>query len=411
MIWIVTFAVAADSSAQLVDVPSVKKDKFLQEGKRFRLGNFSVLPYMLFKNTVDDNALYSDKDERIDDMIDLQPGFDLMGHGSKMDFMLGYKFDYHKNVNYGVQDYFAHDLGTEFYTNPFGKRVFIRIADYFADTTEPADIEILTNMKVLDNEAAAEIGYRTPGEDLEMSLGYINNYKHYNEIWNGSSFFGNGFELKSRINLSSRYRFLPKTQATFDFNYTRAKQTFGQDFTGGAVLSNGYRMMTGITGAFTRKLSLNVRVGYTNIGFNIDQNASAFLTEVGLNYSFTNRLNMKTGYSRQINYSVFSPYNTTDSFDFLVGYAFHSKLKTSLKFQLDDIKFSGPVTNGLEQRRKDFDTKLILDIAYRLKEWLSIISGYQLQNRSSNMVGYLEGNGSADFMRNTYYIGFGFNHF
>jgi hypothetical protein len=397
--------------ADLVAVPDVRRDRFTHEGKKIRFGNFNILPTLLIKNTVDDNALYSDKGPQTDDILDIQPGINILGHGTKMDLMLGYNLGVHENIRFNVQDFISHKFSGEFYSKPLGRRIFMRLADYLVKTSEPADIEILDKMNILDNEAAGEIGYVAPGEDLQVSFGYVNNYKTYTDIWNGSNFYGNGFEFKSRFNLSSRYRFLPKTQATFDFNYTRAKQTFGQDVYGGDVLSNGYRIVVGITGTFTRKLSLMANAGYSKIDFNIDSDSSDFVTELGLTYSLTKRFIARAGFARAVSYSIYSPYSKTYNYNVGLNYAFYRKLKVDLKLDLSDISFSGPVDNGAGLRRGDFDTRLEVTITYGFSNWISVIAGYKLQNRASNMIGPVQGTGSADFLRNTYLVGVGFNYF
>ena len=415
VLWIAIFvasnSVLSDSYAQIVASPSVKRDVVRNDAKSFKFGKFQFVPSLLFKSTFDDNALYSEDAKRKDCIINVKPGIDFMRRSGKVDFVTGYSLEGSKNVRNSVQDFLAHEFFTELYMTPFGKRLFFRASEELEKTSEPADVEILQKTHLFLNEAAVEVGYKTPGEDLEFTLGYINNYKSYDEIYNGYNFYGNGIQIKSKVNIGSRYRFLPKTQAMVDFNYTRASQNFNVSIYEGDLISNGYRFMVGISGSFTRKLNLITRLGYTKIDFDISQSASDLLAEVALNYIFSSKTRFQAGYGREIEYSIFSPYSKRNNYYIAVNYVLHRRWKVDLTVKFDDIDYSGPINNGAGDTRDDFVIRVNLEGAYRIKPWLSILFGYNLQTRNSNLVGVVLGPNSADFTRNTYYLGLGFNYF
>jgi len=391
--------------------PNLSGEKSLEGLKMLKLGKFKIIPNLLFKSSIDTNALYADAGSRTDYLFDIIPGLDIAARGSRLDFMAGYKFVVHQNVKFDVQDYFGHDFRTELFTNPFNKRVFFRLHDDLSDTHDPADLEILDDTRIFSNDAEVELGYLTPGEDMQFAVSYVNTYKKYNDIFDGSSMLGNGIQFRSKVNLSSKYRFLPKTQAVFDFSYTRAKQEYSDDYLGGIVHSHAYRFSGGIVGAFTRRLSLTARAGYNRINFDINETASDLVAEFILNYYFSRKLKLSAGYARKVDYSVYSPYSSINNFTFSANYNFHRKWMIDLKYELDDINFSGPVSSGSGGTRSDFVNRVRVEINYKLKKWLNALVGYRLEARRSNLVGIIRGTGTADFTRNVFYVGVGFNYF
>ncbi len=397
--------------AEMIRHPSISRDHSIKGLKRLRLGKLNLIPTFLFKGSMDTNALYSDTGKQRDAFFDIQPGLDMVGKGARLDVLAGYKFLVHKNARFSQQDYTGHDFRGELFSTPFTKRIYLQLIEDFRDTSEPADVEILNNTRVITNILNVSSGYITPGENLEISMGYVNTYKKWDEIFNGSDFFGNSVQLRSKVNLSSKYRFLPKTQATFEFDYTRANQTYNNSFLGGDITSNAYRTMFGLVGAFTRRLSIIAKLGFNRINFSIGESASDLVAEAGINYFLMRRFRINTAYSRKIDYSIYSPYSSINGFKFSVSYDFLRKWSVDLKFDLDDINFSGPVDNGAGEQRDDLVLRLRLEGAYRFKKWLSFILGYGIENRDSNLVGVVQGASSAEFLRHTVYFGLGFNYF
>lgn len=401
---------AAESSAELIGEPSLVDKKSIKGLKRLKLGKFNIMPSLLFKAIGDTNALYADSNTRADAIFEVKPGVDIMAFGSKIDLLAGYSFLVHENVKADVQDFLGHEVTGEIFSRPFSKRMFIKLTDNMLNTAEPADPTILDNTAMLQNNLNISTGYITRGDDLQLSVGYLNSYRRFSDIYTGYMFYGRGVQVKSMVNLSSRYRFLPKTQATFNFEYTSAKQDYDDAFYGETLRSDQYRITAGLEGAFTRKLSILAKAGYNRIDYRNFEVASNFVTETAVNFLFTRKIKLRAGYARKADYSVYSPYSTIHTYTFYVDYKFSKKLRFKSELDMDDIDYSGPVQDAAGGTRDDFVIRYRFDTVYKLRPWLSFIMGYKLENRGSNAFNFVQGNSTAEFTRHSFYFGCGFNY-
>lgn len=358
-------------------------------------------------NTYDSNALFSSVDPRADYVLKVIPGADYIWASQRFTLLVGYRFTYRNNLYETVQDDKGHIANVDG-RYKFTRRFSFGARNMFERTTDPADIQIYERLKRWRNEASGDIRYTTPGEDFDTTLRYTHVYQKYNGDLSALSFYQNKVSVTSRVNVSSRFRFLPKSVASATLEYGQT------DFTNDPALvvrnndSKGIFGKVGLTTQLTRKISLIAEVGGTGIFFDAGPNTSGIIGGAHGVYRPNSRASFKMGYQRRVQISTFTNYYSSHRFDFDANWKFARRFDYVVKAAFDFLDYSDPNINLNGIRRKDFVIQALTGVSYSITEWCKARVEYQLDRRDSNGTNPSTGLATASFTKHRANLGVDF---
>jgi hypothetical protein len=358
-------------------------------------------------HSYDSNALYATSGPKGDYVLQVIPGGDYVWNSQRFHFTLGYRLTYRNNLDESVQDGIAQAATFEGRYR-LSRRISIGATERFERTSDPADIQIPDRLDRWTNEATGEVRYTTPGEDFDTTIRYTNAYQKYEGELAALSFFNNKVSMTSRVNISSRFRFLPKSVASATVEY--GQTNFRDDPL--AVTENndskGVGGKIGLTSQVTRKISLSADVGASSLFF--DAGPDALGVTGGVSTSFRPNLKMSflLGYQRAVQIATFTNYYNDHRFLFDSFWKFARKMQYNLKAAFDFVDFSGPNTIAPGEDRNDFVVQVLSGISYSVTEWCKARVEYQLDYRDSNAVNPMVGNAGAGFTKHRGNLGIDF---
>lgn len=395
------FGLAVPARAQSNVDPGALLQAQRQTG--IRMGKWMLHPNLSFYETYDTNLLFSDVAPRDDFGFVLTPGVDLILRSVRTEFLLGYRFKWVDQRTLNVQDYKAHSAFTRL-SYQFSRRFAFRAAESFEKTSDPADIEIPERIERLTNEASAEVVHRTPAEDLETALRYTHMYQRYDFSGAEVASLSSNVAVTSRVNLASRFRFLPKSTLLLNGEY--GVTDFGGQGTAGFLSdSQGTSISAGLSSQFSRKIGASMQGGYSWLFFDSGADTSAFVGSVSANYHPGERFTIEAGYRKRLEQSSFTNYYEERTVNLDATARIARKVDAGVRSKYSFVDFSGPSLLVDNERRKDklFQTDVTLD--YRFKEWIRPRLQYTFSVRDSNASNPLFNSQSADFSRHRISLG------
>ncbi len=372
----------------------------------FRLGGRGRFHAILdVLGTYDTNTLYSDINPQSDFVFDITPGAEFRWNSHKLEVDSGYRFNFHRNLEQTIQNDLAHRANIEGKYR-WSRRISTIVEEKFEKTTDPADVEIPERLARLTNEASAEILYSTPGKDLDFGLRYTNMYRRYDASLSALSYYNNKVSITSRVNISSHFRFLPKSVLFSNIEY--GHNDFRDDPTtvNANSDSDGVTISAGIRSQFSRRFGAMVQMGTSLVFFDTGPNAYNVTGGVRGDYQNGRGLSLLFGYSRIAQISTFTNYREEHRFnlDWKLKIFRKFELSSQILFQL--IDFSGPTTNIDGSARSDIVLQSTSTLKYSMRKWLDLLLRYQADWRSSNSIAPLFGTASADFLKHQISGGF-----
>jgi hypothetical protein len=357
-------------------------------------------------NTYDSNALYTETDEKPDYVFQLIPGGDLVWNSRRFSLTSGYRFTYRKNQNETIQSSNAHVANLESHYKA-SRRISLGVIERFERTSDPADVQLPERLQRYTNEASGEVKYTTPGEDFETAVRYTHTYQKYHGALAALSFYNNKVILTSRINVSSSFRFLPKSVANVRVEY--GQTNFRQDISSPLTNtdSRGVTGSVGLTSQVTRKLGLSVDVGGSSIFFDTGPNALAVTGGGSVSYHPSAAVSFTGGYHRTVQVATFTNFYSDHRFTFDALWKFARRFEYYLKTEYDFLDFSGPTILPNAAERRDFLVQILSGVSFSFTEWCKARVEYGLDLRDSNATDPF-GVASASFTKHRANLGIDF---
>jgi hypothetical protein len=370
----------------------------------FRLGHGKFHTALGLLGTYDTNALYSDTDQKSDFVLQVVPGGDFIWRTARLNLTTTYRFTLRKDFMESVQDNKGHIAGLRA-DYQVSRRMMIGVSESYEMTSDPADIQIPGRLDRKTNEASIAMTYRTPGDDFDSVLRYTHVWRRYEGELQPISFFNNKVSMTSRINLSSRFRFLPKSVAytTVEYGQTDFKNDPSQTI--GNSDSRGVWTALGLTSQFTRKLSASLEAGFASLFFDLGPNAYTVTGGGAVNFHPTPLSSISLGYRRNVQVSTFTNYYKDHRFSLDGRWKFARRFEGYAKSQISLLNFSGLniVPNG--ELRKDFVFEGVAGVSFQFTQWGKVRLEYQGDWRSSNATDPLFDTASADFVKHRINLG------
>lgn len=357
--------------------------------------------------TYDSNALYSDTGPKADYVLQLIPGGDFVWGGDRLTLQTGYRFTHRKDFKESAQDFDAHTASLESKYR-FSRRVSLDVKEQFERSSDPASVQLPERLKRWANEAGGGLTYTSSSENMETAVHYTHTYQKYDEQLAALNFFTNRVSLMSRINVSSRFRFLPKSTASIGAEYGQANFRNNPSVTVQENDSKGVSGTLSLSSRFTRGLSLEAGVGVASIFFESGPNALGVTGAMEAKYEPTLKTELTAGYRRTVQVSTFTNYYKQHRFSAGASWKSIRGFEVFLKNFFDFLDFSGPTVNADGTQRKDFLIQVLTGVAYSFREWCKARVEYQVDFRNSNTTDPVLGTASADFTKHRANVGIDF---
>ena len=328
----------------------------------------------------DSNIFYDRYDPKHDFVTLITPtlaGQYNFGAEGKHDVWASYRGEFGVFGKYNDQNYGNHDAraGVELDFN----RYTLDVNNRFEFTSSRAGTEFDTRtLRKIDtaeavlgmdfNKLSYDIGYRYYiVEYLANTLKNENRYE--NGVW------GTGY-----------FEIQPKTKALLEFDYKNLqyKSANGRD-------GNQYKIMAGLKGELTAKLTGIIKGGYGYKKYKSSDNPTFnnAVAHVALMYAFNDRTDITFSYNREAYESVYdnNNYYTGDHFLSDINYRFGGQFRDlSAKGELMLFHNYYPEkAAGIDKERDDFEWAAGIGLDYNIKDWLSAGAGYRFHQRASNL--------------------------
>ncbi|MBU1784503.1 MAG: outer membrane beta-barrel protein [Candidatus Omnitrophica bacterium] len=178
----------------------------------------------------------------------------------------------------------------------------------------------------------------------------------------------------------------PKTKALVEFDYKNLQYKSASGRNG-----NQYKIMVGVKGDLTAKLTGIIKGGYGYKKYNDSDNTdfSNAVAHVALMYAFNDRTDITFSYNREAYESIYANnnYYTGDHFMSDINYHFGGQFR-DLAAKAELMLFHNYYPEeavGIDKKRDDFEWAAGLGLDYNIKEWISAGAGYRFQQRASNL--------------------------
>ena len=248
-------------------------------------GQFQVHGVLGLHVSRDSNVLFEDTNPKADIVLDIIPGIDIIRKTERLDFVTSYRYKYRDNIKYSVQDYQAHNVSASLDWE-FARRLSLLTRDDFEKTADSADAELPERIGRWTNAAQVGLRHRTPAEDLETTLSYVNVLQKFDTPLEALGFFQNKLILSSRVNVNSSFRFLPRSVVSASLEYGDTHFSQGNVNTGNTTAvpqnsdSRGISATLGLSSVLSRKLTYFTSVGYSHISFDQGTNGNQVIGEI-----------------------------------------------------------------------------------------------------------------------------------
>jgi hypothetical protein len=196
-------------------------------------------------------------------MLRIRPGITLSFPSSKVSFELSGKVGY--DYYFGIDKAQTSDLSTvsgdadlRLGFNPDGQVSFF-IEDNFSRTGDPRYTSLAGRFDRTDNEAKAHLQIKPGGGALMFDLAYGFFLDWFDETTADSAAMSS---YAHRFYFSGKWKFLPKTAVTVDFDSDLRRYPNGYSWGEKNVDVNAIRATVGMLGQITPAINLTIKVGY-----------------------------------------------------------------------------------------------------------------------------------------------------
>ncbi|MCB0308090.1 MAG: outer membrane beta-barrel protein [Bdellovibrionales bacterium] len=371
----------------------------------FRLGKWRLHAALSYLNGYDSNVLFDNQSPEKDLFIEVTPGADLIFQGVRTNFLAGYRFKRLDYLEQSVQDYNAHNA---FFRG--GYRFFrgfsLGVEEFYERSSDPADDEIPERVGRTMNRASIEVVHQTPAKDLETKLKYANIYQKFDAALASLSYYNNKVFVTSRLNLLSRFRFLPKSTLIFngEYGFTDFNNNYGpgqpQNYD-----SQGWSAVVGLSSQITRKINLLGQVGGSMLYFDQGPGTAAVIGLGSFSYTPSQKFSLIASYQRKVEESSFTNYFSQHAFELQVKSQLTRRLHATAHSKFSFIDFSGPNVVPIGVERSDSLYQAGISVIYLLRPWVKPKVIYNYSFRDSNSTNFLLNSQSADFSKHIVALG------
>lgn len=380
--------------------------------KGFKVGKLILHPGLSLQNVYDTNVTnaseqYPDKERQptADDSLHLIGAFKMHYPSEVFAFTLDTQLAY---VRYfGIEDPDTTQLSAltangrvavAIYKNAiFGATV----KNAFTRAVDPSQVGVVHTSDRIHNQANLRLHLKPGGGQLRFFAGYTNDWEKYDE-----GYYKNQNWLQHEIFLDWELEFLPKTaffmsnkfqiRDYYEFKKEKPARTNSE-----APNSMPLKILAGLMGRITKKLLINVSVGYGNSFAESDklESFNSAIAKVEVTGQFTSRTSLKGGFERDFApVTTFSYTVDNKAYAEFKQWLVNDQLKLNAYFSFTYIQFGQPdkgvdlidndVVPGTKTpaftppaERSDMLVTFTPSVRYDPLKWLFLEAGYTMTMR------------------------------
>lgn len=344
-------------------------------------------------------------------MLRARPVISLLFPSDFVDFALNGRVGY--DYYFGVQNSRTSDLSAvtgeadlAVGFNPRGQfSVFIE--DVFSRTGDPRYTSLSGRFDRTCNEAKLHLQYKPGGGALMFDLAYGFFLDWYDKT---------GFEAEAlrsyshRVYLSSKWKFLPKTAVTIDFDSDIRRYPYAYSNGTSNVDLNAIRVTAGLLGQITPSFALLVKAGYGDSLLEAPEGytGSGYRSAIGQAEATFQRgtFMLQAGYLRTFQPTPLFAFMGQDGFYLRYRQQIAGRFELAANLNFDLLGFGTGVQADAGSRDDMF---LVggLNFAYHILDWLSLSLDYRFQSLFSDYQQPLAGAGGVEYNKHvvTFLVG------
>jgi len=375
-------------------------------GNGIQAGPGRLHPSIDLSLVFDTNPSYSSNNAFSDLILQMRPGLTLEFPSDTVSFELNSKVGY--DYYFGVENSNSTNLSTiageadlKLGFNPNGQFSFF-IEDVFSRSGDPRYSAVSGRFDRTNNEAKAHFQFKPGGGALMFDLAYgffIDWFDDSGVNAQALSSYGH------RIYFSGKWKFLPKTAVTIDFDSDIRRYPNGYDNGTKNIDINAIRATAGMIGQISPSLSLVIKAGYgdTLLDAPTGYTGSDFRSAIGqaeVNFQVGTML-LQGGYLRNFQPAPLYAYFGQDRFYLRYRQLLAGRFTLSAHVGFDLLDYGTGVQADAGER---FDFLLTggASFEYHILDWLALGLDYRLQALFSDYAQPLAGAGGVEYSKHAF---------
>lgn len=355
-------------------------------------GSLEVHPYILLKETYNDNIFATPSDTEDDWITTITPGIKLVLPFRMHQFDLEYNAVINRYLDFTSENTTGHNASGKADLK-IGSLFGLKLSDTFSRGHEPRDSSQTGFIEKYDTNAASASATYQLADRSKVQFDYTRT------TWNfDRSEFRSRDEDLAAVYLF--YRFLPKTSAFVEYNFKK----IDYDDRASNLNSETNSVFLGLTWDITANTKGIVKGGYNRKDFDTRgvSGITTWGTSIDIDHAFSDYTSMKVVGQRMINEAGVlgaSYFVTTGAFA-EVTHKFTYKISGVARASYGADDFSNAIPP--DTRKREDKTMLVgAGMKYQFKDWLEFTLDYNYRDRNSNIDFY-------DVTENTYTVGVNF---
>jgi len=368
-------------------------------GLGIKAGEGRLHPSLDLDLVYDTNPGYASSDVKSDLVLRIRPGISLSFPSEVVEFELSGRVGY--DYYFGIDDKDTSDLSTvageadmRVGFNPKGQVSFF-IEDTFSRSGDPRYGAVSGRFDRTDNEAKAHLQIKPGGGALMFDLAYgffIDWFDDSGTYSKALSSYGH------RAYFSGKWKFLPKTAVTVDFDADIRRYPNGYSATEKNSDVNAIRATVGMLGQISPSIAITIKAGYGDTLLPSDNSGADYRSVVGqAEMTFKSGTTfIQFGYSRNFQPVVMFSYFGQDRVYARLRQQIAGKFTLALDASYDYLAYGDAVVAGQTSGRTDHFVSGGLSFDYHILDWIEIGLAYDIQARFSGWQQATAGIGDPD---------------
>ena len=340
-------------------------------------------------------------------MLRIRPGITLSFPSSKVSFELSGKVGY--DYYFGIDDERTNDLSTvsgdadmRLGFNPDGQVSFF-IEDNFSRTGDPRYTSMAGRFDRTDNEAKAHLQIKPGGGALMFDVAY-----GFFIDWFDATESGNSAAMSSyahRIYFSGKWKFLPKTAVTVDFDSDLRRYPNSYSWGGKNVDVNAIRATVGMLGQITPTINLTVKAGYGDTLLSDSYGGDDFRSVIGqaeVTYRSGTTF-ISAGYVRGFQPVVMFVYFGQDRVYARYRQQLAGKFTITADLGFSWLSYGTAIQQDTADKGARADGLVVggLSFDYHIQDWVEVGLAYDVQARFADWT-QVQGSASVDYNKHMF---------
>lgn len=358
----------------------------IDEARRgVRFGEFVFVPMLALEGRYNSNVFRQDYREGRSDagILTIRPGFKLSNPTPSWlrltwDAAVDVNFWFSKDTNASKQGRVAADTGlrAEFLTRSV---VGFFVADRFVRSVQPRNYSTSGRYDRNYNHAEAGLQIR-PGGALEFDLSYAFNFELFDTFKEGNLFY-------HQARLLGTWAFFPKTSLYLDADWRY--QNWSTEKVGYRADSMPLRAVLGVRGYITRKVAVDLRVGYGQGFYKLGKDVQTVIGAASVAFKPTPYTVLDIGYERNFEDAYYARWYVSDGAHLTIKQQFLRRLELSGSLVYSYLQFANLVPTPADlpgyttltttqADRRDHLLRARGSLSYSALRYLTLKVGYEL---------------------------------